>query len=53
VQWRALLPLPVAWTGELAAEARAVDGEGTPQQAAASGPFPQGASGYHRMQVRL
>src|SRR5436190_9008737 len=49
VQWRAWLPLPAASGGDLWVEARAVDGEGTPQEAATNGPFPDGASGYHRL----
>jgi hypothetical protein len=57
VQWRALVfpPAPPAGApagAELAVEARAVDGEGRPQDPEPSGPYPNGASGYHRMAVK-
>jgi DMSO/TMAO reductase YedYZ molybdopterin-dependent catalytic subunit len=52
VQWRARLPLPATSGGELLVEARAVDGDGYPQESAPNGPFPSGASGYHRLQVK-
>lgn len=51
VQWRTLIPTP-AGEAILWAEARAVDGQGNPQETALSGPFPNGASGLHRLQVR-
>ncbi|MDQ3702075.1 MAG: lycopene cyclase domain-containing protein [Chloroflexota bacterium] len=61
VQWRALIPpSPGAGTsaagrpgagGELVVEVRAVDGEGRPQETAASGPFPNGAAGYHTLSL--
>lgn len=52
IQWRALLPTPAPAAGELFAEARAVDGEGRPQDSALEGPFPNGASGFHRVPVK-
>ncbi len=54
VQWRAVLRLPAGAPGgaEQVVEARAVDGEGRPQDAGPSGPYPNGASGFHRMAVR-
>jgi DMSO/TMAO reductase YedYZ molybdopterin-dependent catalytic subunit len=51
VQWRALIP-PLPASGDWWVEARAVDGEGRPQDSTPSGPFPNGSSGYHRLQVR-
>lgn len=51
LQWRALLLAPPG-TGTIEVEARAVDGEGRPQEPAQSGPFPNGSSGYHRVSVK-
>ncbi|CAA9291050.1 MAG: hypothetical protein AVDCRST_MAG77-4728 [uncultured Chloroflexi bacterium] len=51
VQWRALLPPPTGVAGA-DVEARAVDGEGRPQENALNGPFPNGSSGYHRLTVK-
>lgn len=50
VQWRARLPLS---SGESNIEARAVDGAGVPQDETARGQFPTGATGLHRLTVRL
>ncbi len=51
LQWRALLPI-FPGTAAIDVEARAVDGEGRPQETAQSGPFPNGSSGYHRVAVK-
>jgi hypothetical protein len=50
VQWRAWLP-GVAARSDLAVEARATDGSGTPQESSAAPPFPNGSSGYHRVEA--
>jgi lycopene cyclase domain-containing protein len=53
VQWRLLLPPPAGVaSGDLRVEARAVDGDGVPQEVSPSGPFPNGSSGYHRVVVK-
>ena len=47
VQWRAEIPAPPG--GRV--EARAVDGEGNPQDERQSGPYPDGASGLQSVEV--
>ncbi len=47
VQWRAEIPVPPG--GRV--EARAVDGEGNPQDERQAGPYPNGATGLHSVEV--
>jgi lycopene cyclase domain-containing protein len=50
VQWRVWLP-GVGASADLSVEARATDGTNTPQESTASPPYPNGSSGYHRVEA--
>jgi len=49
IQWRLSLPL----RGNVLLEARAIDGKGAIQTALQSDIYPAGATGYHRITVRV